>query len=267
MIFSPNFSFKEFFRNLLPHYIVIEDSYKDSNDQGLFERYFVLFGENLDDEKAQQIDEYLNIIDPQICEGKFLTHISDTLGNPPDVFLVEEQYRNLLYYIVSIYKIKGTKKAYALFFAILGFVIEIEEIPLLTPTSNYDNDADYDNDLETDVYDQNVCQPCSFYTIKFYYADNNESLSLQTLGLLRAAIDFNEPINAKLKSLVIVINLEDGLSFNLNDEITETTEIINNYDSGFNYDTETIINVLGSEQEEPDIQFIITEDGRKIRLN
>lgn len=267
MIFSPDFSFKEFFRNLLPHYVIIEDSYKDGDDQGLFERYFVLFGENLDEEKAQQIDEYLNIIDPQICDERFLTHISDSLGNPPDVFLVEEQYRNLLYYIVSIYKIKGTKRAYALFFAILGFVIEIEEIPLLTPTSNYDQDADYDNGLDTDVYDQNVCQPCSYYTIKFYYQDNSEILSLQTLSLLRAAIDFNEPINAKLKSLVIVINIEDELSFNLNDTATETTETVNNYDSEFLYDDITIIDALGVEKDEPDFQFIITEDGRKIRLS
>lgn len=262
MIFGTTFSFKEYFRNLLPHYIIGIDSYKDSEGMGLFERYFVLFGENLDEEKAEQIENFLNIIDPKVCDSKFLNHISDSLGNPPDVFINDEQYRNLLYYIVSIYKIKGTKQAYALFFSILGFTIEIEEIPLLSPSSNYDLDiTPYDTFELVDIYDQNVCQPCSSYTIKFYYTDNSEVLTLNTLGLLKNAIDFNEPINAHLHALAIVLNIEDSFSLDIVDtDPIITTELINSYDSGNTYDTETTSTFLNTEN----ALRIITENNLNI---
>lgn len=239
MIFNnPNFSFVNFFTKLIPNYIKQNDTYKDANGMGLFERYFALFGENLDEEKCEQIENYLNIIDPQISPEKFLNHISDSLGNPPDVFQDIEQYRNLLTYIVSIYKVKGTIIGYEIFFSLLGFNIEIYEIPLLNTTSNYDQDGTYDLG-EDNLYDQNVCRPCSFYTIKFYYTNNSEVLSSNTLGLLREAITFNEPINAKLKSLVIVLNLEDTQEITIVDFSTDITlESIPAYDNEHLYDEE-----------------------------
>lgn len=234
------FTFKEFIRSLIPGYLIEKDSYKDSQGEGLFERYLVMFGEYLDDDVLVKIDSYLDITDPQICEERFLEHISDVLGNPPDVFNDIEIYRNLLSYIVSIYKIKGTKRAYELFFSLMGFAIEIEELPVLNIGSNYDQDSQYDVNPEDNLYDQNICQPCSYYIIRFYYVnDANEVLSLTTLGLLRAAIDFNEPINAKLKALVIVINLEDSIRLGVSDVEPEIElEIIPAYDVGHLYDAD-----------------------------
>jgi phage tail-like protein len=248
-------NFKDFIVSKLPRYFIREDSYKDNEDKGLLERYMALFGENIDDTMASEIEEYLNILDSSICEEKFLNHISDVLGNPPDVFNNEEQYRNLLSYIVSVYKIKGTKRAYELFFSILGFNITITELPLLVPSSNYDNDADYDSDVTVDLYDQNICQPCSFYTIAFYYKDNNEEvLEANTLNLLRAAIDFNEPINAKLKSFALVLNISDSFSIDISEEEPTTfLEPVNSYDTETEYDVETVY-------EEQPINFDLTDD-------
>jgi hypothetical protein len=253
-----NTNFKEFFKNLLPEYFVDNDTYKDVNGEGLLKRYMALFGENIDNELSSEIENYLNIIDASIADERFLNHISDTLGNPPDVFNNVGQYRNLLSYIVSVYKIKGTKRAYELFFSILGFVVEIYEIPILQASSNYDNNGVYDNSIDIDLYDQNVCQPCSFYTIAFYYRNNpSQPVSLETFDLLRAAITFNEPINAKLRSFTLVVILEDEMSLFITEtEPITTLEPVNFYDTEREYDEE-----LDEEVVDPiDYNFDITED-------
>lgn len=254
-------NFKDFFSKLLPIYIIREDSYKDSEDRGLFERYMMLFGDNIDEQISSEVENYLNIIDATICDEKFLNHISDVLGNPPDVFLNEAQYRNLLSYILSVYKIKGTKRAYELFFSMLGFVIEIEEIPPISNEGNYDSEGNYDGDELLAIYDQNLCQPCSFYTIKFYYRDDlNQVVTLQTLELLRAAIDFNEPINARLKSFDLVINLSDEMSIGIQDTDLEVeTESVYAYDAEHEYDEE-----LEPEGPEPIEGLIILSNNESI---
>ena len=236
-----NTNFKEYFRSLLPSYIIREDSYKDNNQEGLVERFMVLFGEYLDTDISAEVENYLNIIDAAICEPKYLNHLSDVLGNPPDVFQNEEQYRNLLSYIVSVYKIKGTIRAYELFFSILGFITEIEEIPPLSLNIDYDLEKEYDTE---ENYDGITCHPCSFYSIKFYYRDSNEIIDLSTLDLLRAAIEFNEPINAKLTSLTMVVNLSDVIELGITDydesEIEYTLEEMKLYDGGEIYDEDIL---------------------------
>ena len=229
--------FKTFILHDLPDYFYDKDTYKHSNGKGLFERYLVLFGEYIDTDIYEPINNYLNIIDASICEGKFLNHLSDVLGNPPDVFKNEQQYRNLLSYIVSVYKIKGTIDAYELFFNILGFdIVLTEEVPNVADSS-YDYLNEYDGETQ---YDIDSCIPCSYYDIRFSYIDNpGELLDLNTLKLLRQAVNFNQPINAKLKALTYILVLTDSMNISINEEDTEPTligEVLAIFDTDSEYD-------------------------------
>lgn len=259
MEFTPGF-FKEFFRSLIPTFMLIEDSYKeldpDDEGKGFYERFMTTFGEFIDDEIAPAVDNYLNVIDPTICDETFLIHISDVLGNPPDIFLDQVRYRNLLRYIVSVYKIKGTKRAYELFFHIMGYNIEITEVEPLTASSNYDNEGQYDTGGALDLYDQNICQPCSTYSISFSAVDvDSPLLDYNILQLLLLAIEFNEPINATLTGLTMVVEFEDELDIELIDEDFETiVEDINAYDTIHLYDEEL------DEEVETSFNYDITAD-------
>jgi phage tail-like protein len=231
------FNFKNFIIGNLPYYIIANDSYKDSEGKGLLERYLGVFSDYIDEDIYPQIKDYLNVIDASICDEKFLNHLSDVLGNPPDIFKNEQQYRNLLSYIVSVYKIKGTRDAYELFFSIIGFKIEIEEIQPDLETFIYDGEGLYDNPIE---YDNGRCQACSTYNIQFFpLLGDGSALNLNDIILLQAAIDFNEPINANLNTFTYILEVEDNMYIT----ITDTDELIGTipelYDTGEIYDEDS----------------------------
>ena len=198
--------------DLLPFYFKSQDSYKDSNGKGLLERYLSIFGAHIAEEIIPEIRCYLDILDSSICDSRFLIPLSKSLGSPPDIFQSEAEYRNLLTYIVSVYKIKGTKESYELFFSILGFNVDINEImPVSVSTieelgTRYDSDnhPTYDGDNPNFTYDMGICQPCSQYDLELTpkpgtFLIINDSLKKR----INQTISFNEPINAKLRNLII----------------------------------------------------------------
>lgn len=241
------FRFRDFLFSRLPVYFVGNDTYKDSEDKGLLERYLSVFGYELDFELIPQLECYLEIIDASICKPEYLDHISDVLGNPPDIFQDETIYRNLLRYILSVYKIKGTLKAYELFFSILGFTIELEEIPPIQEESNYDQDGLYDQGTEESIYDQDRCEPCSLYKITFFPKDpNNTDLTFELLSKLNDVIVFNEPINAKLDNLTYSIDFQEEISISATDSHTTLVEALPLYDELIEYDEEDVYDTVST---------------------
>lgn len=224
--------------SFLPTYFKMNDTYKTEDDHGLLERYLGAIDPLILSEIIPSIENYMDNIDAQTSKPKFLTHISDVLGNPPDVFDNDNKYRNLLSYVVSIYKIKGTIESYKLFFDILGFNAEIEEIPPKKSVGQYDLGLIYDNEEEPSYYDTTGCQYCSYYDITLYYKDvTNYIVTQEIINNIREAIVFNEPINAKLRNLTIGIRIHDTLTISIQDkDITTTAEVYTKYDSGNDYD-------------------------------
>lgn len=236
-----NFDFKNYLFNALPDYFHEQDTYKNSQGQGLLQRFTQVIGLELDRKIVPKINCYLEIIDSTICEERFLHHISDTLGNPPDVFQDPAIYRNLLSYIVSVYKIKGTTKAYELFFSILGFGVDIIEYPPADGETNYDQGGNYNTGNELSIYDHDICLDCKLYSIEFYPLEGNSMVvTPAVISKLQAAIEFNEPINAKLIAFTSILRVEDNLSLGVSDSETHTidTSTINLYDEGKQYDSE-----------------------------
>lgn len=204
-----NTQFKNFLFAKFPAYFKRDDSNKDVDGKGTLERFLEIHGDELDEIIVPSIEEFLNILDAQIAPEEFLTHISDTLGNPPDITQNLDEYRNILSFIVSHYKIKGQEAAYILFFSLIGFEVTIEEIEPI----EYLMDSGHLMDGEP-IFDSS-CPTCSCYTIEFTNiadSDNNIApVTAQTIGYLREAIEFNEPINACLESFRQNIALQDDI--------------------------------------------------------
>lgn len=241
----PSILFRNFLFSRLPNYFKANDSYKNKEDEGLLERFMKVMGEELDDNVYPLIYNYLDILDAKKTPAKYLNHLSDTLGNPPDIFGADRPYRNMLSYITAIYKIKGTKKAYELFFSILGFDIIINEIIPETTQSLYDYGGIYDNDNifenATVNYDETACPTCTYYDIALYPRNNDiddVSYGDDFYNRVLEAIKFNEPINSKVRNIYLGIRVEDNMAISINDTTDIITRVTPTYDSTNNYDEE-----------------------------
>lgn len=220
--------FQYWFFNQLPSYFKIADSYKDINDRGLIERYLEIFGLELDQEYIPQIENYVDIVDPLLADTKFLNHIAYTLGNPPDLFpLNEAAYRRLLAIIISIYKVKGTQKSYEAMFALLGYLVHLQMF--FVSCTYYDDGKVYDEDPNVEHYDT-CCEPCVSYNILI--SDQPDCIPLSsgasysfdatafTLNeLVEKILCLIEPINAQLENYIPTVFACEIFSSSIDEEV------------------------------------------------
>ena len=242
--------FKDFLFNTLPDYYYINDSNKDGNNEGTLQRYLSVLGLELDDEIVPALENFINEMDAETASNDLLNYISDSLGNPPDIFLDEEKYRLILKFIINVYKIKGTKKSYELFFSMLGFNINITEFAPLEKKLYDELLLNYDEDGIN--YDMG-CETCSEYEILFTSSTNPLSpLDQTTLSKLRSIVPFVEPINADLRGLVFGISITEDVNFCIEQEVKFTALETKSYDNpiyaydqiGLKYDNTTVTNLL-----------------------
>jgi hypothetical protein len=233
------FQFANYIFSLFPEFYKDNDSYKDINGEGLLERYTQIFGEEIDEKIIVFAEEFTKNVDMFECDAKFLNHIAYALGNPPDVLSDEDKYRKLLSYIVSVYKIKGTKRSYELLFNILGYNVSVIEH---LPCEGYYYDMGYTYDEEGVIYDK-FCCPCSQYEIAFSSQDDDcetatiNPISQTILDNLYKIIFFIEPINAKLLSLTYEVNFCETTNLCLPDDLDWEVRTYAAYDTGLDYDT------------------------------
>lgn len=200
-------SFQKFLFGQLPLYYKIQDTYKDQNDEGLFERYLEIFGLELDQELMPLVDDYLRIVDPFDTDDKYLTTLGYTLGSPPDLLGNPANYAKLLAYIIQVYKIKGTARALQLLFSLLGFNISVVEYPpsqtvLLDDSNILDDNKTLDSG----------CPGCSDYevVVNTLLTPGSSICSSSAYGVVTPQIlptfikiiEFNQPINADLIGLI-----------------------------------------------------------------
>lgn len=237
------FDFSRFFFSLFPNFHKENDTNKDINDRGLLERYLDVPSEELEDNFKPMAENYLEIVDMQACDPKFLNHIAYALGNPPDVVNNETLYRRLLQEIVTVFKIKGTIPSYQILFNLLGYSITITEYPC--DKVLYDDGVHtYDDGIS--FYDKYCCT-CSEYSIAFsnYLNDCSDPttfspLSQTILDNLYKIIFYIEPINAKLRDLTYLLKICEELNFCMPEEITWEVRLYSNYDSSILYDDSEI---------------------------
>lgn len=184
-------SLKDYLVNLLPNYIIDNDSYKDINGKGFVQRFLEIFGLELDEYYYNTIDTIVDQVNPKLTSKvDFLDYIALMLGDTPDLESTPSAYRNLLTFIVSIYKVKGTHNSYKWLLYVIGLEATIEELP--PETTQYDDDEVlYDNDEYYDV----SCDTCSYYNLHLV---GSGTLSAATYNKVLTIVDLLEPIHAKL---------------------------------------------------------------------
>jgi hypothetical protein len=126
----PNYLF-----GLLPQYFKENDNYVPNSvpnhtTEGLLERYLGIFCEEIDAEVTPYIDNIGLLYDAMGLSGlphsdptKFLDHIAEIMGNPPNIGS-EAQYAKLLRYIRLIFQTKGTLQGVIYFLAIYGYTVK-----------------------------------------------------------------------------------------------------------------------------------------------
>lgn len=167
----------------LPEYFKVNDTYKDAEGKGILERFLSIFGVDLDEITLPLLENTTDILNPEKSvdllnqilnptgadNGKFLNHIAYGLNNPIDVLPDEAQYRKLLSFVITLYKLRGTKLAIRYWGYLIGIPLEVVEIN--TPRLRCDDGYQYDSNIITSEstidparYDS-ACLPCSEYFI------------------------------------------------------------------------------------------------------
>lgn len=194
----------DFLWNKFPEYYPENDTNKDINGKGTFQRFLSVFGLELTNEVINKLENFIDELDPYTADDVFLTQIAWALGNPPDILQDTEIYRTILSQIIKIYQIKGTKKSYELLFALLGFSVELDEI--FPGDNQYDIGLIYDDDSEeATTYDFNSCEvTCTPYDLLYTNLPGRgtDPLSSDQEDALKALItDLIEPLGAVLRDL------------------------------------------------------------------
>jgi hypothetical protein len=205
-LFSKTASKPNYLFGLLPAYFKENDSYKNGNNEGLLERYLENFCNEIDQQVVPYLDNIAYIVSAQDLSSypgtnpnRFLTHLGDVLGNPPDINKDDTYYRILLAHAIMIYRAKGTKKALAYYLGLLGY-----QITTLSETIGaglkYDNSLLFDNGL----YFDSGCVLCSSYTLLIGDLPGTavKNPDAARLLLIKTSIEtFINPVNVLITSI------------------------------------------------------------------
>lgn len=115
-----------FFNNLLEHYVPSYDASIISSTTQL-KIYFDGLGIILDT-LDQKIEDLYNFGDPDAIDERYLQHMAQLLGYQKEDFSIENiSFRELIKNLTEIYKTKGTRYSFQLFFRLLGFQADLRE--------------------------------------------------------------------------------------------------------------------------------------------
>jgi len=192
----------EYIIDLLPDYIIDEDSLKDGQQKGFIQRYMEIFGLELDEFYYSQVTEVTDQIDPFTARVEMLEYIGFTLGDIPNLTNSEAAYRRFLSHIISIYKIKGTIRSFEAILYTLGVDTIVTEI--VPGGILYDNGITYDSGQQ---YDRD-CEPCSDYDLDI---TGPNTITADLYNAILGAIALVEPINADLATLTYNLEVVEPL--------------------------------------------------------
>ena len=214
----------------IPQYFKNRDTYKDSNDKGVLERFLDICGDYFDSHIIPDIQGLLDLIDIDTTDEIFLNYIWEFLGQIPYSYgcmvdakkfeLYRKPYstnyegiwktyasevpkadsRRLLKYAISLFKIRGTNEFYNILMRFYGF-----NCVVIDPTDTsesvtdiikcyYDQD-EYDGefvkyDLSTDCYN------CTTVQLRLYISDTTiTTISDEAKNAICYLLNSFRPIN------------------------------------------------------------------------
>lgn len=229
--------FEDFFFRQLPLYFKANDSYKNVDGEGLLERFLKVPGIELDNYIIPKAETYMEIRDANLTPDNLLPSLAKDLGSPPNLLIDPADFRKLLTYIVTFYKIKGTKEAYELFFAFLGYIVTIIEYPPADSRMDIGLLMDDGNLMD------NACPVCSDYEIVLMLAGSEcdptvvpTYLDQDLIALINIIVSFAEPIHANLVGITTKVEACEDIDGCTDELITWTVTETIQMDSGFTFD-------------------------------
>ena len=178
----------------------VRDSNKDGDGKGTVQRMNEAYAEDFDTNVLTPTQELVqNTIDPRTCSSGFLPYLQFIPG-VPYIDTDEAMNRKLVKYSEKFAGIRGTKLAlrtiYLNFMGMLTFSITEYWMDWTYDNGGvvkYDNTGGY-------KYDMSKCQQyCSEYSIAL--TGTPSTLSVDQVIAVFAALIYNEPINAHLRTL------------------------------------------------------------------
>jgi len=271
--------FNNWFFDRFPHWHKRNDTYKDSNGRGIWERYLSIFGQDLDEVTMPLLRNGGDIVNPEISsdllgsiltpgeqvDDKFLNLIAQTLAYPPhrniysnpDNIQTEiKLYRNLLSMTASLIKIRGTARALEIWGNLLGLNLTVYELGGLN--TRYDI-VDWDSTIE-DLLGEHIitydtdCELCGQYVVAISQSvcgvNTSVDITEELLEILKRAICYNEPINAKLGAIIPQTTFCDEVNKCSDEKLTFTIIKETTYDSPVRYDFQDTYDNYGEDVEE-----------------
>lgn len=171
-----------------------QDSYKDENGRGIFERVQRVFGEEYDESIGTYIDNIVeNLIPPFLMMDKFVPLWEEVFSISP---IIKEDLafrRKLLAYIVPIYKILGLEQAYHVMFRLAGFTSV--EVVYYGKATGFDSPLNLD-----DPFRRLDTQASNSYDYALIVTGElpNSGATQQLIGLI---IQFVEPLYANARQI------------------------------------------------------------------
>jgi hypothetical protein len=174
----------------------LNDTYKNAQKEGIFERYNKSLGEDFDENIAPYIDNLIdNTIVPQLAMEKLLAPLETMLGDIVRLKETSEYRRKIIRFFNRIYAVKGTKKSYEILFKMLGF----EVVEIVVHSSEYGLDSSLTLDDPKRRLDSG-CPMCLDYTLNLTGDVSMDDAMLRSIG---NAILFCQPIDMKLRAVNI----------------------------------------------------------------
>lgn len=212
--------------NLLPFYFKDKDTYKDENDEGILERFLDICGLYFRDDVKPDIDNLLDYIDSDKAHPMILNHIWEFLGSIPYAYgaiydggswdkykdkelnreIWEQEIinnspraysRDILKYVISLYKIRGTLSFYDMLLRFYGMSCIVDD-----PTGDLQdpNSTIQSLDIYPVYYDEEDTiqgNPISYDEdpLNMWYYDENDKSNCTTCIEVHLQITVDSSIN------------------------------------------------------------------------
>jgi hypothetical protein len=193
----------------------IYDVNKDIEGKGTVERYNDCVSLDFDEQVMPLISDMVaNLLDPFTAYLKFIPYLEAMLGVNFSLFIEEVKRRKFVSLVNKIYDIKGTLPAYQIMIKWLGF----DDVYIIEHESDGGFDSIYPFDSNKRTFDSGSCGTgCREYSIQL---EGSITLTAEIINQIYEIIKFNEPIDARLRSLtyngsyviqeVISVYISDG---------------------------------------------------------
>lgn len=229
----------ELFSRFFHQFYHDNDTYKDAEGKGILERFLLVCSEYFDESITPEIEHLIDVIDVDKTSGHNINLLWEYFGFIPYAYGILNQgqpytkdnldnwlnrqfpiadYRSILKFAISLYKIRCTKDFYTIlgkFYNIRIELIEPSNLPFDGDYKRYDEpDIKYDNNEE---YDQTLgCLECieikaNIYIPKgvyLYLTENNQLSSAK--DAIQLLLNKYLPINVKEFNSNTITLIEDN---------------------------------------------------------